>query len=42
MEDGKTVRYVLSMIANKTGSIHSAIEKRNGIPNAYFKMIQLI
>lgn len=42
MEEGEQAGYVLSMIANKTGLIHSAIEKRNGRPNAYFKMIHLI
>lgn len=42
MEAGQMVHYVLTMIANKTGQIHSAIELRNRLPNAYFKMIHLI
>lgn len=42
MEAGEKASYELTLIANKTGLMHSAIEQRNGRTNAYFKMIHLI
>jgi hypothetical protein len=41
-ENGSKATYELVLVANKTGVVHSAIEFRNGTPNAYFKMIHFV
>lgn len=41
-EDGTPILYILDVMGNKTGVVHSGLETRNDVFHAYFKVFHVI